>query len=174
VVLQWTCSLLGVRGTIHLHVFNSARQKFLEAEVALRLQVALVCARPKAVITLFIVNCATPHLQAARILVLFGSELKVTFLPSRLLKPLAAKGHAVSQSLPQSNLVEDCTDISILGSTPSMYDALNIRLMQEIDNTLTFPLLAFELSTKSCELVFKHRNIDTLLKSDDKFDLIIN
>jgi hypothetical protein len=32
----------------------------------------------------------------------------------------------------------------------------------------------FELSTKLCEMFFKHRDIDTPLKSGEKFDLIIN
>jgi hypothetical protein len=49
VALQWSCSLLGLRGTIQLHVFNSAWRKFLEVEDALRLRVALVCARLKEV-----------------------------------------------------------------------------------------------------------------------------
>jgi hypothetical protein len=49
VALQLSCSLLGVRGTIQLHVFNSAWQKFLEDAVALRFPGALVCARPEVV-----------------------------------------------------------------------------------------------------------------------------
>jgi len=57
---------------------------------------------------------------------------------------------------------------------PSMYNALNVSLFPVIYNTVQFPLIIFELSTKLCEIVFKHRNIDTILQSDEKLDLIIN
>jgi hypothetical protein len=46
VALQWSCSLLGVRGTIQLQVFKSDWQKVWEADVALRVQVASVCPSP--------------------------------------------------------------------------------------------------------------------------------
>jgi len=55
-----------------------------------------------------------------------------------------------------------------------MYNASNVSLFPDVHDTVQFPLTMFELSTKLCEMVFKHWNIDTLLQSDEKFELIIN
>lgn len=131
----------------------------------------------KAVITLIIVACAIQHLRAARILGIFWFRGESHFRSFEiLLKALAARGHdvVVVSHFPLSNPVENYTDISVFGSMPSIYNALNVSLIQDIHNTVQFPLAMFEHNTKLCEMFFKHRNIDTLLKSDAKFDLVIN
>jgi glucuronosyltransferase len=131
----------------------------------------------KAVITLIIVICAIQHRHPARILGIFWFRSESHFRSFEiLLKALAARGHdvVVVSHFPLSNPVKNSTDISVFGSTPSMYNALNVSLFQDLHNTVQFPLTMFELSTKLCEMLFKHRNIDTLLESDEKSDLIIN
>lgn len=131
----------------------------------------------KEVITLIIVTCAIQHLHAARILCVLWFRGESHFRSFEvLLKALAARGHdvVVVSHFPLSNPMENYTDISVFGSMPSMYNALNVSVVQDLFNIVQFPLVMFGHNTKLCEMFFKHRNIDTLLKSDEKFDLIIN
>jgi glucuronosyltransferase len=131
----------------------------------------------QAVITLIIVTSAIQHFHAARILGIFwfGSESHFRAFQI-LLKALTARGHdvVVVSHFPLSNPMENYTDISVFCSMPSLHNVLNVSANQDIDNTVQFPLFMFEHNTESCEMVFKHQNIGTLLKSDEKFDLIIN
>jgi glucuronosyltransferase len=130
----------------------------------------------KAVFMLFIVISTLRDLPAARILALFSYRAESHFpMFETLLKALAARGHDVFvvSHFPQDSPVENYTDISISGSATSFNNSLNITLVEKANN-IFFPLVMIRNSVKACEMVFQHQKVETLLKSEDKFDLIIN
>jgi glucuronosyltransferase len=92
-----------------------------------------------------------------------------------LLKALAARGHnvVVVSHFPQHSPVENYTDISISGSRTRFNNSLNVTELEKTDNAL-LPLAIIGNNLKTCEMVYKNPNVENLLKSEDKFDLIIN
>jgi glucuronosyltransferase len=122
-----------------------------------------------------IVICTMRGLYAARILALFQNIGESHFLMfETLLKALAARGHdvVVVSHFPQHRPVENYTDISISGVSTRFNNSLNVTMLQNVHDAL-LPFVLIDNSLKTCEMVFKHPNIQTLLKSEDKFDLII-
>jgi glucuronosyltransferase len=129
----------------------------------------------QAVVMLFIVLGNSQGLGAARILALVWQRIDSHFpMFETLLKALASRGHevVVVSHFPQKTPVKNYTDISVLGSIASIKNSFDINFLAQVDNVL-FPQQMINRCLKSCELVFKHRNTDALLKSEDKFDLII-
>lgn len=129
-----------------------------------------------AVFVSLVAVCTLHTLYAARILALFqhiGESHFIMF--ETLLKALAARGHdvVVVSHFPQHNPVENYTDISIEGAGVRFNNSINITMLKKVNNIL-FPIVFLDNSVKTCEMAFKHRNVETLLKSKDKFDLIIN
>jgi glucuronosyltransferase len=129
----------------------------------------------QAVVTLFIVLCNSQGRGAARILALVWQRAESHFpMFETLLKALASRGHEVFvvSHFPQKTPVKNYTDISVEGSIANSRNSLDIQSLEKVDNVL-YPGQMINRCLKSCELVFKHRNIHALLKSEDKFDLII-
>jgi glucuronosyltransferase len=129
-----------------------------------------------AVFMLFIVTCIWRHIHAARILAVFQHNAESHFIMfETLLKALAARGHnvVVASHFPQRTPVENYTDISIFGFSVRFNNSLNITKVAKGDNVL-FPFLLINNSVETCKMVLEHRNVETLLKSEEKFDLIIN
>ncbi|XP_033608754.1 2-hydroxyacylsphingosine 1-beta-galactosyltransferase-like isoform X2 [Cryptotermes secundus] len=129
-----------------------------------------------AVLMLFVVICTLRNLHAARILAVFQHNAESNFIMfETLLKALAARGHdvVVVSHFPQHSPVKNYTDISISGSSIRFNNSLNISVVEKDDNVL-LPFLIIRNSVETCKMVLEHRNIETLLKSEEKFDLIIN
>jgi glucuronosyltransferase len=91
-----------------------------------------------------------------------------------LLKGLAANGHnvVVVSHFPQKNPVTNYTDISIEGSLPQILNSLtlDVAINQRWVNLLYF---IWNSNVKFCEKVYEHPKIQMLIKSDEKFDLVI-
>jgi glucuronosyltransferase len=114
-------------------------------------------------------------LSAARILALFQHVAESHFLMFQtLLKALAARGHdvVVVSHFPQHSPVDNYTDINISGASTRFNNSLNVTMLEKVHNAL-LPIALIDNSLKTCEMVFKHPNVQTLLKSEEKFDLII-
>jgi glucuronosyltransferase len=128
-----------------------------------------------AVVTLFIVLGNSQGLGAARILALVWQRIDSHFpMFETLLKTLASRGHevVVVSHFPQKTPVKNYTDISIAGSTSSLKNIFGTDSMEQWDNFM-LPIRLIDYSVRKCESVLKNGNIDALLKSEDKFDLII-
>jgi glucuronosyltransferase len=113
--------------------------------------------------------------EAARILALFQLHVKSHFIMfEALLKELAAKGYDVVtvSHFPQKNPITNYTDISIEGSLPQLLNSftLNYAINQRWVNLLYF---IWNLNVKFCEKVLDHPKVQRLIKSDEKFDLVI-
>lgn len=129
-----------------------------------------------AVFILFIVICTLRNLHAARILALFHQNSESHFVMFEpLLKALSARGHnvVVVSHFPQHSPVKNYADISISGPSVRFNNSLNITMVEKDVNILS-PLNLINNSVKICKMVLEHRNVETLLKSEEKFDLIIN
>lgn len=114
-------------------------------------------------------------LEAARILGLFQLNIKSHFIMfEALLKGLAARGHdvVVLSHFPQKNPITNYTDINIEGSLPRILNTftLDYAINQRWVNLLYF---IWNLNVKFCEKVYEHPKIQRLIKSDEKFDLVI-
>jgi glucuronosyltransferase len=128
-----------------------------------------------AVVILFVVTFKIQQLSAARILALVSARAESHFpMFETLLKALASKGHevVVVSHFPQKIPVKNYKDISVEGSVPIHKNNLSIDLIEQHDNIL-LPLRIFTQHVTECELVLKNNNIHGLLKSEDKFDVII-
>jgi glucuronosyltransferase len=124
----------------------------------------------------FIVICALRELQAARILAVFEHNAESHFVMfESLLKALAARGHnvVVASHFPQHSPVKNYRDINISGSSVRFNNSLNISIVEKLVNVL-FPFVLINNSVETCRMVLEHRNVKILLKSEEKFDLIIN
>lgn len=113
--------------------------------------------------------------EAARILGLFELNIKSHFLMfEALLKGLAAKGHdvVVLSHFPQENPIPNYTDINIQGSLPEILNTftLDFAINQRCVNLLYF---IWNLNVKFCEKVYEHPEVQRLITSDEKFDLVI-
>jgi glucuronosyltransferase len=91
-----------------------------------------------------------------------------------LLKGLAAKGHdvVVLSHFPQKNPITNYTDISIKGSLPEILNTFTLEyaINQRCVNLLYF---VWNLNVKFCEKVYEHPQVQRLIRSDEKFDLVI-
>jgi glucuronosyltransferase len=91
-----------------------------------------------------------------------------------LLKGLAARGHdvVVLSHFPQKNPITNYTDINIQDSLPQ---TLNTFTLDYAINQRWVKLLYFiwNLQVKFCEKVYEHPEVQRLIKSDEKFDLVI-
>ncbi|KAJ4434825.1 hypothetical protein ANN_23396 [Periplaneta americana] len=113
--------------------------------------------------------------NAARILAMFELHIKSHFIMfEALLKGLAAKGHevVVVSHFPQKNPIPNYTDISIEGALPSLLNSFTIQyaVNQKNINLLHF---VWNLNIKFCEKSFEHPKVQELIKSKQKFDLVI-
>ncbi|PSN46987.1 hypothetical protein C0J52_17341 [Blattella germanica] len=113
--------------------------------------------------------------EAARILALFQFNGKSHFVMfEALLKGLAAKGHdvVVVSHFPQKNPVQNYTDISV---EEALTEAVNSFTLDFALNFRYYNLLYFfwQENLEFCEAVFEHPNIKRLIKSEEKFDLVI-
>ncbi|KAJ9577493.1 hypothetical protein L9F63_005936, partial [Diploptera punctata] len=113
--------------------------------------------------------------DCARILALFqfnGKSHYVMF--EALLKGLAARGHnvVVVNHFPQKTPVPNFTDISV---QESLTLPVNAFTMDFVLNFGLYNLFHFfwQENVEFCEAVFQNPKIEKLLKSDEKFDLII-
>lgn len=114
-------------------------------------------------------------LEAARILGLFQLNAKSHFIMfEALLKGLAARGHdvVVLSHFPQKNPTINYTDINIESSLPQILNTftLDFATNQHLINLLYF---IWNLNVKFCEKVYEHPEVQRLIKSDEKFDLVI-
>jgi glucuronosyltransferase len=128
-----------------------------------------------AVFMLLIVICILRNFHAARILAVFHHNAESHFVMfETLLKALAARGHdvVVVSHFPQNSPVKNYTDISISGFSVRFNNSLNITMLGKGHDLFSFRLI--RNSVETCKLVLGHRNVETLLKSEEKFDLIIN
>lgn len=91
-----------------------------------------------------------------------------------LLKELAERGHdvVVLSHFPQKNPRANYTDISIEGSLPQILNTftLDYAINQRMVNLLYF---IWNLNIRFCEKVYEHPNVQKLIRSNEKFDLVI-
>ncbi|XP_069670380.1 UDP-glucosyltransferase 2-like [Periplaneta americana] len=113
--------------------------------------------------------------EAARIISLMTySGFSHFLLFENYMKNLASHGHNVTvvSHFPQKQQIENYTDISLQGSLPEMKQSFNIQEMRRL-GILGVWNLYWEYQVGICEAVFKHPNMQKLLKSDEKFDLVV-
>ncbi|KAJ4434824.1 hypothetical protein ANN_23395 [Periplaneta americana] len=125
------------------------------------------------IIALFV--CAIHITDSARILGLFQFNGKSHFVMfEALLKGLASRGHdvVVVSHFPQESKVPNYTDISV---EESLTEAVNSFTMDTALNFKYYNLLKFFWydNYEFCKEVFEHPNIHKLIKSEEKYDLII-
>ncbi|XP_069672747.1 UDP-glycosyltransferase UGT5-like [Periplaneta americana] len=114
--------------------------------------------------------------EAARILAMFPYNAKSHFFMfESLLLGLAERGHqvVVLGHFPQKNPIPNYTDISVDGTLPEIIDCVDINFSEDND-LFSLPKVLWMEQIDMCRLVLAHENVQKLLKSEDKFDLIIS
>ncbi|XP_069675719.1 UDP-glucosyltransferase 2-like [Periplaneta americana] len=113
--------------------------------------------------------------EAARILSLMTYKWFSHFLLfENYMKSLVSHGHHVTVVgyFPQKQQIENYTDISLQGSLPEMKRSFNIQEIRRL-GILGVWNLYWKYQVEICEAVFKHPNMQKLLNSDEKFDLVV-
>ncbi|XP_049961399.1 UDP-glycosyltransferase UGT5-like [Schistocerca serialis cubense] len=113
--------------------------------------------------------------NAARILGLFDYPGKSHFVMfEEVMKALAARGHEVFvySHFPQAKPVPNYTDISLVGSMPSVVNGIPVddRFGRD-DPSVTFKLLK-SLTVSACDTLLQFPAMQQLMKSNEKYDLI--
>jgi len=123
-----------------------------------------------------ITSCCVSLISSSRILALFpyiGKSHFDVFEP--LVKELAARGHqvVVLSHFPQKYPVANYTDISLVGSiTIESKDRLDLESLSGIAALKTAVKELTEF-WKSCDKILSFHKVQELLKSEEKFDLVI-
>ncbi|XP_063235246.1 UDP-glucosyltransferase 2-like [Bacillus rossius redtenbacheri] len=122
------------------------------------------------------VMCANVHGGCgARILGVFDFNSKSHFrMFEVLLKALAARGHevVVLGHFPQKKPVPNYTDIDVSDSVPQIVDNFTVKYVQELRFVSLMEYLWVE-TREICRKSLSHPNARALLRSDQKFDLVI-
>jgi glucuronosyltransferase len=122
---------------------------------------------------LFIAISKLHEISAARILALVWQRTESHFpMFETLLKALASRGHEVLvvSHFPQKTPVKNYKDVSVDGSSRSLRNNLTSGLL---DPEIYVPQRLINDCVEACEDVLRNHNTTILLKSEDKFDLII-
>jgi glucuronosyltransferase len=94
------------------------------------------------------------------------------------LKALVAKGHelVVVSYFPQEEPVARYTDIVLEDSlmTSSLERGVSVEQVQSVKNPVTNALALAKYGVLACETVLSHPSVKKLIKSDEKFDVVIN
>nr|CAD7590136.1 unnamed protein product [Timema genevievae] len=113
--------------------------------------------------------------QTAKILGLFEFNGKSHFqMFEKMMKGLSERGHEVHvlNHFPQKKPLPNYFDIDVSGSVPNVLDNFTIDLVRTWD-TKTMLSFIWDFTRTQCEVVLKHPNAQKLLKSTEKYDLII-
>nr|CAD7260181.1 unnamed protein product [Timema shepardi] len=117
------------------------------------------------------------NLEAARILGIFGHNGKSHFDAFKpLMVALSKRGHdvVVASHFPQKISLTNYTDISLEGSAENNgTKAVTLEIIDKLSQWIISPMLT-SFGQKNCEAVFQYPPIQMLLKSDEKFDLLIS
>ena len=94
------------------------------------------------------------------------------------LKALVAKGHemVVISYFPQKESVANYTDI-VLGDplmTPSLEKGISLEYVQSVKNPIFNVIHLAKYGVHTCEIVLSHPLVKRLIRSDEKFDVVIN
>nr|CAD7433258.1 unnamed protein product [Timema monikensis] len=115
--------------------------------------------------------------EAARILGIFGHNGKSHFdVFEPLVVALSKRGHdvVVASHFPQKISLTNYTDISLEGSVENNgTDAITLEKIDKHSQWIISPMQTI-FGQKNCEAVFQYLPIQILLKSDEKFDLLIS
>lgn len=123
-----------------------------------------------------ITSCCVSLISSSRILALFpyiGKSHFDVFEP--FVKELAARGHqvVVLSHFPQKYPVDNYTDISLVGSiTTDPKDRLDLDSLSGIA-VLKTAVKEFTEMWESCDKMLSFHKVQELLKSEEKFDLVI-
>nr|CAD7452121.1 unnamed protein product [Timema tahoe] len=113
--------------------------------------------------------------QTAKILGVFEFNGKSHFqMYEKMMKGLSERGHEVHvlNHFPQKKPFSNYFDIDVSGSVPNVLDNFTIDLVRTWD-TKTMLSFIWDFTRTQCEVVLKHPNAQKLLKSTEKYDLII-
>ena len=170
--LYLNCKLVSYSFNIGVEVTQEATYRnILTIRVNIWLEMCL-----KFTISLQILACLFSITSASNILAIIPFRIDSHFtIFENLLKGLATRGHRVTvvSHYPQKYPVENYVDISLLGSLPSTKDNVSLSFVETINSGL-FATFMLGFATKSCESVYMHPNVKELIKTSDKFDLVIN
>ncbi|KAJ9575712.1 hypothetical protein L9F63_007420 [Diploptera punctata] len=128
------------------------------------------------VIILLVATWTTlPESEGAKILGLFNLNGRSHFVMFQsLLKGLAQKGHEVYVvgHFPQKKPIANYTDISVEGCLPVLVNNFTVDFVRDLGyvNLLDF---IWKLTLDMCDTVLQQPNVQNLIASSDKFDLII-
>jgi glucuronosyltransferase len=124
---------------------------------------------------IIVVNVFVGDSEPAKILGLFHFHGKSHFIMfESLLKGLAARGHEVHVlgHFPQKTPIPNYTDISVAGSLPAVVNNFTIEMARAFGYINLFDFL-WNSNREMCKTVLEHPKVQTLINSDEKFDLII-
>ncbi|CAG2053467.1 unnamed protein product [Timema podura] len=113
--------------------------------------------------------------HTAKILGVFEFNGKSHFqMYEKMMKGLSERGHEVHvlNHFPQKKPLPNYFDIDVSGSVPNVLDNFTIDLVRTWD-TKTMLSFIWDFTRTQCEVVLKHPNAQKLLKSTEKYDLII-
>ncbi|XP_066998494.2 UDP-glucosyltransferase 2 [Anabrus simplex] len=119
-------------------------------------------------------SCFT-ETHGARIFGFFYFQGKSHFLIfESLLKGLAERGHevVVVSHYPQKNKINNYTDISIQGSLPPLLNGFSVDKVRNF-HALNFFHFQWNENVEFCETVLNHPEVQKLINSDEKFDLVV-
>ncbi|KAJ4448917.1 hypothetical protein ANN_00309 [Periplaneta americana] len=131
---------------------------------------------PFLILTVLAIYISVREIDAARILGLISYHGRSHFqMFENFLKGLASHGHQVTvvSHFPQKQPTENYTDISLQGSLTKMKQTFNIDFLRQAGTLKIWNMVFWRYQVEICEAAFKHPNIQKLLKSDDKFDLVV-
>ncbi|KAJ4448758.1 hypothetical protein ANN_00149 [Periplaneta americana] len=113
--------------------------------------------------------------KAAKILTLISFNGKSHFsMFEVLLKALAKRGHQVTVVgfFPLKDPIPNYTDISVEGSLPEVVNNMTVDFFRGL-GPFNAVMILYKLHVEMCSIVMDHPNVQKLIRSDEKFDLII-
>jgi glucuronosyltransferase len=97
------------------------------------------------------------------------------FVFESLMKELVSRGHQVTvvSHFPQKTPIPNYTDISIEGSMPAIFNNISYDRIRNLNNLKGIIKYVFSDEIEKCRAILEHRNIQDLINSTHKYDLII-